>query len=66
MEIGDKVRFKDDSRQRIIAKIGPLETGEIIALRSHESDGHRPRADIKFPSGEVHAILLTELEPASG
>jgi hypothetical protein len=65
MEIGDKVRFKDESRQRIVAKIGPLEIGEIIALRSHESDGHRPRADIKFPSGDIYAILLSELEPVS-
>lgn len=62
MKIGDKVKFKDDSRQRIIAKIGALEIGEIIALRSHESDGHRPRADLKFPSGEIFAILLSELE----
>jgi hypothetical protein len=63
MQLGDKVRFKDGSRTRIINRVGPDEIGEIIDLRHYPSDGENVmRANVRFPSGDVPAILISEYE----
>jgi len=64
MKLGDKVRFKDGSRTRIRNRIGPEEIGEVIELRHYPADADATilRATVRFPSGEVPAVLIEEYE----
>ncbi len=66
MKQGDKVRFKESSRLRIPSKIRPDEVGEVTGLMAHPSGDERILVHVRFPSRDVPAIAVEELELAEG
>jgi len=64
MKPGDKVRFKEGSRLRVTSKIRPDEIGEVTGLMAHPSGDERLLVHVRFPSRDVPAIPIEEMEIA--
>jgi len=64
MKEGDKVRFKEGSRLRVTSKIRPDEIGEITGVMKHPSGDERLLVHVRFPSRDVPAIPINEMELA--
>jgi hypothetical protein len=64
MKHGDKVRFKEGSRLRVTSKIRPDEIGEVTGLMAHPSGDERLLVHVRFPSRDVPAIPVEEMELA--
>jgi hypothetical protein len=62
MKQGDKVKFKEGSRLRVTSKVRPDEIGEVTGLMKHPSDQERLLVHVSFPSRDVPAIPLEEVE----
>jgi hypothetical protein len=66
MKQGDKVRFKEGSRLRVTSKIRPDEIGEVTGTMNHPSGDARILVHVRFPSRDVPAIPVEEVELVEG